>query len=31
MIVATQVRKGMYIKHDGDLYRIVSTEHVTPG
>ena len=31
MIQATQVRKGMYIKHDGDLYRVVSTEHVTPG
>jgi elongation factor P len=31
MIQATQVRKGMYIKHDSDLYRIVSTEHVTPG
>ena len=31
MIVATQVRKGMYIRHDNDLYRIVSTEHVTPG
>ena len=31
MIQATQVRKGMYIKHDNDLYRVVSTEHVTPG
>jgi elongation factor P len=31
MIVATQIRKGMHIKHDGDLYRVVSTEHVTPG
>ena len=31
MILATQIRKGMYIKHDGDLYRVVSTEHVTPG
>jgi elongation factor P len=31
MIQATQIRKGMFIKHDGDLYRVVSTEHVTPG
>ena len=31
MIVATQVRKGMYIRHDSDLYRVVATEHVTPG
>jgi len=31
MIQATQDRKGMYIRHDNDLYRIVSTEHVTPG
>ena len=31
MIQATQVRKGMFIKHDGDLYRVVTTEHVTPG
>lgn len=31
MIQATQVRKGMFIRHDKDLYRVVSTEHVTPG
>ena len=31
MIQATQVRKGMYIRHDKDLYRVVATEHVTPG
>ena len=31
MIQATQVRKGMYIRHDNDLYRVVATEHVTPG
>ena len=31
MIVATQIRKGMYIRHDNDLYRVVATEHVTPG
>jgi elongation factor P len=31
MIQATQVRKGMYIRHDNDLYRVVTTEHVTPG
>ncbi|MGD8895828.1 MAG: elongation factor P [Acidobacteriota bacterium] len=31
MIQATQIRKGMYIRHDNDLYRVVTTEHVTPG
>ena len=31
MIQATQVRKGMYIRHDNALYRVVATEHVTPG
>lgn len=31
MIQATQVRKGMFIRHDKDLYRVVATEHVTPG
>ncbi len=31
MIQATQVRKGMYIRHDSDLYRVVTTSHVTPG
>jgi elongation factor P len=31
MIQATQLKKGMCIKHDNDLYRIVSTQHITPG
>ena len=31
MIQATQIRKGMHIRHDNDLYRVVTTEHVTPG
>ncbi len=31
MIQATQLKKGMCIKHDNDLWRIVSTQHLTPG
>src|SRR4030042_1610722 len=31
MIQATQLKRGMCIKHDNDLYRIVSTQHLTPG
>jgi elongation factor P len=31
MIQATQLKKGMCIKHDNDLYRVVSTQHITPG
>jgi elongation factor P len=31
MIQATQLKRGMVIKHDGDLYRIVETQHKTPG
>lgn len=31
MINATQVRKGMIIIVDGDLYRVVDSTHVTPG
>ena len=31
MIQATQLKKGMCIKHDNDLWRIVSTQHITPG
>jgi elongation factor P len=31
MIQATQLKKGMCIKHANDLYRIVSTQHITPG
>ncbi len=31
MIQATQLKRGMCIKHDNDLYRVVSTQHLTPG
>jgi elongation factor P len=31
MIQATQLKKGMCIKHANDLYRIVQTQHITPG
>jgi elongation factor P len=31
MIQATQMRRGMCIKHDNDLYRVVAAEHKTPG
>jgi elongation factor P len=31
MISATQIRKGMTIKLDGELYRIFSLQHLTPG
>jgi elongation factor P len=31
MIQATQLKRGMCIKHENDLYRIVSTQHITPG
>jgi elongation factor P len=31
MIQATQMKKGMCIKHANDLYRVVSTQHITPG
>jgi len=31
MIQATQIKRGMCIKHDNDLYRVVSTHHLTPG
>src|SRR5512134_4080028 len=31
MIQATQLKKGMCIKHDNDLYRIVEAQHKTPG
>jgi elongation factor P len=31
MIQATQLKRGMCIKHDNDLYRVVSTMHKTPG
>jgi len=31
MIQATQLKRGMCIKHDNDLYRVVETQHKTPG
>jgi elongation factor P len=31
MVKATQLRPGMIIVHDGDLYSVFSTEHRTPG
>jgi elongation factor P len=31
MINATQLRKGMTIKWEGDLYKVHETTHVTPG
>ena len=31
MVKATQLRPGMIIKHEGDLYTVFSVEHRTPG
>ncbi len=31
MIHATQLKRGMCIKHEGDLYRVVEAQHKTPG
>jgi elongation factor P len=31
MIQATQMKRGMCIKHESDLYRVVETQHKTPG
>jgi elongation factor P len=31
MISATQLKRGMCIKHDNDLYRVVEAQHKTPG
>jgi elongation factor P len=31
MIQATQLKRGMCIKHDNELYRIVEAQHKTPG
>ncbi len=31
MIQATQLKRGMCIKHENDLFRVVSTHHLTPG
>ena len=30
-IQATRLRKGMLIKHDGELLRVEDTIHITPG
>jgi len=30
-IIATQLRSGQIILHNGELYRVLSTTHVTPG
>lgn len=31
MIQATQLKRGMVIKQDGELYRVLETQHKTPG
>jgi elongation factor P len=31
MIQATQLKRGMVIRHDSDLYRVVEAQHKTPG
>jgi elongation factor P len=31
MIQATQLKRGMCIKHENDLYRVVDSQHKTPG
>lgn len=31
MIQATQLKRGMCIKHDKELYRVVAAQHITPG
>ena len=31
MVKATQLRPGMIIRHEGDLYSIFSVDHRTPG
>jgi len=31
MIQATQMKRGMCIKHENDLYRVIATQHITPG
>ena len=30
-VPATQMKKGMAIKHNGELYRVFETQHITPG
>ena len=31
MIQATQMKRGMCIKHENDLFRVDATQHITPG
>jgi len=31
MINATQIRKGIVIQIEGELYKVLETTHVTPG
>jgi len=31
LINATQIRKGMFIKIEGELYKVLETTHITPG
>lgn len=31
MIAATQIKRGMTIKHNGELYRVFAFQHITPG
>jgi elongation factor P len=31
MIAATQIRRGMVLKLDGDLYSVMTVQHITPG
>ena len=31
MVQATQLKRGMCIKHDNELYRVVEAQHKTPG
>jgi elongation factor P len=31
MIQATQLKRGMVIKHEGELFRVLETQHKTPG
>jgi elongation factor P len=31
IVAATQIKRGMTIKHNGELYRVFSFQHITPG
>ena len=31
MIAATQIRRGMILKLDNDLYSVMTVQHITPG